>query len=151
MLKESIEGARRLQFGFKGVVGGIGANNVVLTVDEGEHWKGARTIMRTDKKGVQSTEVLPQIGARRSVAEPIEWILEKDLDAAFVARYPEGSEFKIVGGKSKADNERLVEKLKILCPTFVYGGEMHPPFSDDGKVMLSAKSQVSRVVARCLS
>ena len=28
---------------------------------------------------------------------------------------------------------------------------MHPPFSDDGKVMLSAKSQVSRVVARCLS
>lgn len=150
MLNESIEGARRLQFGLKGVVGGIGARNVVPTVGEGEHWKGARTVMRTDKNGVESTEVLPQVGVRRSPTEPIEWVLEKDLDAAFAARYPKGSEFKIVGGKTVADNERLVEKLKVVCPTFIYGGVMNPPFSGDGKVMLSVEYQVNRVVARCL-
>jgi hypothetical protein len=150
MLNESIEGARRLQFGLKGVVGGIGAKNVALTVGEGEHWKGARTVIRTDKNGVKSTEVLPQVGARRSPTEQIEWVLEKDLDAAFAARYPKGSEFKIVGGRTKADNERLVEKLKVICPRFVYGGVMNPPFSEDGKVMLNVEYQVTRVAARCL-
>lgn len=150
MQNESIEGARRLQFGLKGVVGGIGAKIVMPIVGDGDHWKGARTIMRADKNGVASTEVLPQVGARRGPTEPVEWVLEKDLDAAFVARYPKGSEFKIVGGKTKADNERLVEKLKVVCPTFVYGGVMNPPFSDDGRVMLSVEYQVSRVVARCL-
>lgn len=122
MLKESIEGARRLQFGLKGVVGGIGAKNVVLTVGEEEHWKGARAVIRTDKNGVESTEVLPQIGARRSPTEPIEWVLEKDLNAAFIARYPKGSEFKIVGGKTKADNDRLVEKLKTSVHPSSMGG-----------------------------
>lgn len=150
MQKESIEGARRLQFGLKGVAGGIGSRNMLLTVGEGEHWKGARTVIRTDRNGIESTEVLPQVGGRRSATDPIEWVLEKDLDVAFVARYPKGSEFKIVGGQSKADNDRLVEKLKALCPTFLYGGVMSPPFSGDGKVMLSAEYQVNRVVARCL-
>jgi hypothetical protein len=76
--------------------------------------------------------------------------LEKDLTAEFAARYSKGSEFKIVGGKSKVDNERLLEKLKAVCPTFVYGGVMNPPFTGDRKVMLNVKYQVNRNVARCL-
>ena len=132
------------------MVGGIGAKNVVPTVGEGEHWKGARTVIRTDRKGVQSTEVLPQVGACLGCTGPFEWVLERDLDAHFTARYPKGSEFRIVGGKTAGDHERVVNKLKALCPTFVYGGVMNPPFSGDGKVMLSVEYQVSRVVERCL-
>jgi hypothetical protein len=150
MRNESIEGARRLQFGLKGVVGGIGTKGVAPTVGVGEHWKGARTVIRADENGVESTEVLPQVGARLSPTDPIEWVLEKDLTAEFAARYPKGSEFKIVGGKTKADNERLVEKLKAVCPTFVYGGVMNPPFTGDGKVMLNVEYQVNRNVSRCL-
>jgi len=150
MRNESIEGARRLQFGLKGVVGGIGTKGIAPTVGEGDHWKGARTVIRTDENGVESTEVLPQVGPRLSPADQIEWVLEKDLTAEFAVRYPKRSEFKIVGGKSKADNERLLEKLKAVCPTFVYGGVMNPPFSGDGKVMLNVKYQVNRNVARCL-
>ncbi len=150
MLKESVEGARRLQFGLKGVAGGIGAKYVELRVGAGERWRGARAVARTVKNGVVATEVLPQVGARRGPTEPIEWALEKDLDASFIARYPKGSELIIVGGKTNADRERLVEKLKGVCPTFVPGGVMSPPFSDDGKVMLTIEYQLSRVVARCL-
>jgi hypothetical protein len=150
MRNESIEGTRRLQFGLKGVVGGIGTKGVAPTVGEGDHWKGVRTVIRTDENGVESTEALPQVGARLSPADQIEWVLEKDLTAEFAARYPKGSEFKIVGGKSKADNERLLEKLKAVCPTFVYGGVMNPPFTGDRKVMLNVKYQVNRNVARCL-
>jgi len=42
MLFESVEGARRLQFGLKGRVGGLGTKGVTSTVAEGEDWKGAR-------------------------------------------------------------------------------------------------------------
>jgi hypothetical protein len=31
-------------------------------VGEGHDWKGARTAIKTDKNGTQSTVVLPQIG-----------------------------------------------------------------------------------------
>jgi hypothetical protein len=40
MRNESIEGARRLQFGLKGVVGGIGTKGVALTVGEGGSLEG---------------------------------------------------------------------------------------------------------------
>jgi hypothetical protein len=150
MLIESIEGARRLQFGFEGKVGGIGTKGVTPVVGEGADWKGARTRIYTNRNGNEKTEVLPQVGARRDPSEPFEWVLEKDLSAEFAQRYPKGSEFRIVGGKTKADNERLVEKLKVVCPTFVYGGDMNPPFSDDGTVMLQVEYQLSRTAARCL-
>jgi HNH endonuclease len=150
MLFKSIEGLRRLQFGHKGAVGSIGTTGLAPTIGEGDDWKGAQVVVRTDRKGVGSTEVLPQVGARRSPSDPFEWVLERDLTAEFAARYSKGSEFRMVGGKTKADNERLVDKLKVVCPTFAYGGVMNPPFSEDGKVLLNIEYTVDRVVARCL-
>jgi hypothetical protein len=44
----------------KGTVGGIGTKGVVPIVGEGHDWKGARTAIKTDKNGTQSTVVLPQ-------------------------------------------------------------------------------------------
>jgi hypothetical protein len=150
MLRESIEGARRLQFGLKGAVGGLSAKSITPVVAEGEDWKGARTVIRTDKNGVESTEVLPQVGARLSPSDDFEWCLERDLTKEWADKYPKGSQFRIVGGRDAEDNKRLLEKLKVACQTFVYGGVMNPPFSDDGKVMLHIETTVSRVVARCL-
>jgi hypothetical protein len=150
MLTESIKGARRLQFGLKGAVGGISTKGVRPVVGEREDWKGARTTVRTEKDGTETTEVLPQVGARRNPSEPFEWALERDLTVEFAQRYPKGSEFRIVGGKTPADNERLVQKLIAMCPTFVRGGTMNPPFDGDGQIMLHVEYQVNRTVARCL-
>ena len=147
---ESIEGARRLQFGLKGLVGGIGTKGVMPTVAAGDDWKGARTRIRTEEDGTESTEVLPQVGARRTPSDPWEWVLAHELSTEFAARYPKGSEFRIVGGKDEADNDRILQKWIAVCPTFVYGGKMNPPFSDDGKVMLHVETQTSRTVGRCL-
>ena len=83
MLNQSIEGARRLQFGLKGVVGGIGTKGVTPTVAEGDDWKGARTQIRTAKNGTESTEVLPQVGARRTPSDPWEWVLAHELSTEF--------------------------------------------------------------------
>ena len=150
MRVESIEGALRLQFGLKGTVGSIGTKGVTPTVSEGEDWKGARTTIRTDENGTQRTDVLPQIGARRTSSEPFEWCLGHELTADFAERFPKGSEFRIVGGQTTEENDRLLQRLIAVCPTFVYGGTKAPPFSDDGKVALRVESQMSRPVARCL-
>jgi hypothetical protein len=150
MRVESIEGARRLQFGLKGTVGGIGTKGVMPTIAEGPDWKGARTVIRTNADGTEVTEVLPQVGARRTTSDQWEWCLAHELTTGFADRYPKGSEFRIVGGRNEADNERLVEKLKAVCPTFLYGGKMNPPFSGDGKVMLNVEHQLNRTGARCL-
>jgi hypothetical protein len=150
MRVESIEGARRLQFGLKGTVGGIGTKGVMPTVAEGDAWKGARTVIRTKEDGTEVTEVLPQIGARRTPSDPWEWCLAHELTVEFAERYPKGSEFRIVGAKNASDEERLIEKLKAVCPTFVYGGKMNPPFSGDGKVMLNVEHQLNRTGVRCL-
>jgi hypothetical protein len=150
MLIESIEGARRLQFGHQGTVGGIGTKGVAPVVGEGGDWKGARTSIKTNKNGIQSTVILPQVGARRTPEEPFEWVSERDLNADFAARYPKGSRFHIVGGDGPADQERLIEKLKAVCRTFVYGGTLQTPVSEDATVLLSIDYQVSRTVARCL-
>ena len=150
MLIESIEGALRLQYGLKGTVGGIGTKGVMPTVAEGEDWKGARTAIRTNKDGKQETELLPQVGARRNASEPFQWCLERDLSVEFAQRFPKGSEFRIVGGRTFYDVERLVQKLIAVCPTFLYGGTMNPPSYDGGQLMLEVEHQMSRVVARCL-
>lgn len=151
MLNQSIEGALRLQFGLKGVVGGVGTKGVMPTVAEGDDWKGARTAIRTNKDGKRETELLAQVGARRDASEPFEWCLERDLSVEFAQRFPKGSEFRIVGGRTFADVERLVQKLIAVCPTFLYGGTMKPPFNDDGgQIMLEVEHQMSRAVARCL-
>ena len=151
MLNQSIEGALRLQFGLKGVVGGVGTKGVTPTVAEGDDWKGARTAIRTNKDGKRETELLPQVGARRDASEPFQWCLERDLSVEFGRQFPKGSEFRIVGGRTFAEVERLVQKLVAVCPTFLYGGTMKPPFNDDGgQIMLEVEYQMSRVVARCL-
>jgi len=151
MVNQSIEGARRLQFGLKGVVGGIGTKGVTPTVAEGDDWKGARTQIRTKDHGTESTEVLPQVGARRTPSDPWEWVLAHDLSTEFADRYAKESQFRIVGDRDEADYERIVQKLIAVCPTFVYGGKMNPPCSGDGKVMLYVETEgVSRAVSRCL-
>lgn len=147
---ESIEGALRLHYGHTGVVGGVGTKGVMPTVAEGDDWKGARVSIHVDKSGKQRTEILPQIGARRTKSEEFEWVLAHELTAEFAARFPKGSEFRIVGGKDEAENEKLVEKLKAVCPTFIYGGKMNPPFSEDGLVMLHIEHHINRNVARFL-
>ncbi len=150
MRNESIEGMLRLHFGLEGTVGGVRTRGVTPVIGEGEYWKGARTTVRTDKNGKERTDVLPQVGARRGPSDPFEWCLEQDLSVAFAERFPKGSEFRIVGGETPADLERLVQKLKEMCPTFVYGGEMNAPFAGDGRVMLHVEHQNSRTVVRCL-
>jgi hypothetical protein len=85
-------------------VGGVGTKGVTPVVAEGEDWKGARTTIRTDKNGMESTEVLPQVGARRNPSESFEWCLEHELSIEFAQRFPKGSEFRIVGGQTPADN-----------------------------------------------
>jgi len=151
MRNESLEGMRRFQFGLgAGEVGGVGTRGVTPVVGEGEDWKGARITLQPDGKGNAVTAVLPQVGARRSASEPFEWCLEKDLTKEFADKYPKGSEFRIVGGRNSEDNKRLVEKLKEVCPTFVYGGELSPPFSADRMVLIHAEHQNNRTVARCL-
>ena len=49
--------------------------------------------MKADRKGNAFTEVIPQIGARKTSADPFVWYPEKDINAEFAATYPKGSEF----------------------------------------------------------
>jgi hypothetical protein len=73
------------------------------------------------------------------------------LSVEFAERFPKGSEFRLVGGEGPADSERLRQKWIKVCPTFVYGGTMSPPFvGDDGMVLLHVEHQANRVVVRCL-
>jgi HNH endonuclease len=151
MRVESLEGMRRLQFGLTGVVGGIGANNVVPVIAEGDDWKGARTIIRTDGNGKMRTEIPTQVGARRNPSEGFEWRLERDLSVEWADRFPKGSEFRLIGGEGPADSERLLKKWIEVCPTFVYGGTMEPPFvGNDGMILLHVEHQNSPAVVRCL-
>lgn len=150
MLIESIEGARRLEFGFEGVIGGIGTKGVMPVVAEGDDCKGARTAIRTNKNGKQETELLPQVGVRRNASEPFQWRLERDLSVESFQQFPKGSEFRILGGRTFNDVERLVQKLVAVCPTFLYGGIINTPPDDSGQIILEIEHQMPRVVARCL-
>jgi len=150
MLNESIEGMRRLQFGLKGTVGGVRTKGVTPVIGEGEDWKGARAALRTDNKGKERTYILPQVGARRSSSDPFEWCLEPDLSDEWADKFPKGSEFRLGGGEDASDLERLVMKLKVVCPTFIYGGQLNPPFSGDGQVMIHVDHQNTPTVIKCL-
>jgi hypothetical protein len=151
MLNQSIEGALRLQFDLKGVVGGVGTKGVQPTVAEGDDWKGARVEIRKDRNGKERTILLKQFGARRAKSDDFEWVLAHEITVEWAQRFPKGSEFRIIGGKDEAENDQLVEKLKTVCPTFIYGGKMEPPIGENGKVMLHIEHPVNRTVARCLS
>ena len=150
MLIESVEGMRRLQFGFKGKVGGIRTRGVEPVIGEGDDWKGARTYLHTDEDSNEHTIVLPQVGARRSKGDPFEWCLEQDLTVEWANKFPKGSEFRIVGGENDSDSDRLMKKWLTVCPTFVYGGQMKPPVGADEKVMIQLEHQTTPTTVRCL-
>jgi hypothetical protein len=150
MLNESIEGMRRLQFGFKGKVGGIRTKGVEPVIGEGDDWKGARTSLRTDEDGKEHTIILPQVGARRTPSDPFEWCLEQDLSVEWANKFPKNSEFRIIGGQGSSDSDRLMRKWVAVCPTFIYGGQMERPFSEDGRVMIHADHQNTPTTVRCL-
>jgi hypothetical protein len=58
-----------------------------------QKWLGAQILLKADRKGNAFTEVIPQIGARKTSADPFVWYPEKDINAEFAATYPKGSEF----------------------------------------------------------
>jgi hypothetical protein len=150
MLIESAEGMRRLQFGFKGKIGGIRTKGVEPVIGEGDDWKGARTSLRTDEDGDEHTVILPQVGARRTATDHFEWCLEQDLTVEWANKFPKGSEFRIIGGENEADSDRLMKKWKAVCPTFIYGGQMERPFSEDGRVMIHIEHVNTPTTIRCL-
>jgi hypothetical protein len=73
------------------------------------------------------------------------------LTKSWPDKYPKGSQFRVVGGRGLPDIQRLLDKLRAVCPSYVHGGELAAPFSGDGTVMLHSEHQVNRTVARCLS
>jgi hypothetical protein len=150
MLIESVEGMRRLQFGFKGKVGGIRTKGVEPVIGEGDDWKGARTALRTDDHGNEQTIILPQVGGRCSKSDEFDWCLEQDLTVEWANRFPKGSEFRIIGGENDSDSERLMKHWMAVCPTFIYGGQMNPPFNEDGRVMIHVDHQHTPTTVRCL-
>ena len=150
MLNQSVEGMRRLQFGFRGKVGGIRTKGLEPVIGEGDDWKGARTSLRTEGDGNEHTVILPQVGARRSKDDAFEWRLEQDLTVEWANKFPKGSEFRIVGGENECDSDRLMKKWLCVCPTFIYGGQMERPFSEDGRVMIHLEHQTTPITVRCL-
>ena len=150
MLRQSVEGMRRLQFGFKGKVGGIHTNGVEPVLGEGDINAGARTPLRTDDKGTEYTIILPQVGGRRSKDNAFEWCLEQDLTVEWASNFPKGSEFHIIGGENDADSERLMKKWLSVCPTFQYGGQLERPSTVDGRVKIHVDHQHNPTTIRCL-
>ena len=150
MLRQSVEGMRRLQFGFKGKVGGIHTNGVEPVLGEGDISAGARTALRTDDKGIEHTIILPQVGGRHSKENTFEWCLEQDLTVEWASKFPKGSEFHIIGGENDADSERLMKKWLSVCPTFQYGGQLERPSTEDGRVMIHVDHQHNPTTIRCL-
>ncbi|MGB7555854.1 MAG: hypothetical protein WBM04_15895 [Candidatus Korobacteraceae bacterium] len=150
MRNSSVEGVLRLQFGLgKGEIGNIGTKDIEFKVAESPDWIGARVVLRMNKQGSSYIDVLPQVGARRNPTEEWTWYLEKDLNAAFSATYPKGSEFRIVG--CKGDYDRLEKRLRRACPTFQKGGTCTAPIGRDGKVGIKFESEFNSVVRRCLA
>jgi hypothetical protein len=150
MLRQSVEGMRRLQFGFKGRVGGIHTDGVEPVIGEGDICAGARTALRTDDKGNEHTIILPQVGGRRSKDDPFEWCLERALTVEWANKFPKGSEFRIIGGENEADSERLMKKWLSVCPTFNYGGQLERPFKEDGRILIHLDHVTTPTTIRCL-
>jgi hypothetical protein len=94
--------------------------------------------------------ILPQVGARRGKEDDFEWRLEQDLTIDWASKFPKGSEFRIVGGENEEDSDRLMKKWISVCPTFVYGGKMERPFSEDGRVLIRLDHQTTPTTVRGL-
>lgn len=133
MRNSSTEGVLRFSYGLAtgGQIGGVGTDGIEFRIAESPDWKGARVVLRVNRKGEPYIDVLPQIGARRTAGDEIEWYLEKDVDAEFAAKYStKECEFRIVG--CQGDFQRIQERLIKVCPTFQPKGTMPPPIGPDG-------------------
>jgi hypothetical protein len=138
MRNSSTEGVLRFSFGLAtgGQIGGVGTDGIEFRIAESPDWKGARVVLRVNRKGEPYIDVLPQVGARRTTGDEFEWYLEKDVDADFIAKYStKESEFRIVG--CQGDFQRIQERLIQVCPTFQPKGTTSPPIGQDGKVGVS--------------
>lgn len=134
MRNSSMEGVLRFNYGLAtgGQVGGVGTGGIEFRITESPDWKGARVVLKVNKKGEAYIDVLPQVAARRTADDEFEWYLEKDVNGEFAAKYPKGSEFRIVGCGSNF--HRIQRRLIKVCPTFRLEGTMSPPIGKDGKV-----------------
>ena len=138
MRNSSTEGVLRFSFGLAtgGQIGGVGTDGIEFRIAESPDWKGARVVLRVNRKGEPYIDVLPQVGARRSTSDEFEWYLEKDVDTDFAAKYStKESEFRIVG--CQGDFQRIKERLIKVCPKFQAKGTLSPPIGQDGKVGVS--------------
>jgi hypothetical protein len=150
MLLESVEGMRRLQFGFKGQVGGIHTKGIETVIGDLYICAGARTALRTDRKGNEHTIILPQVGARPTEVGPFEWCLEQDLTAEWASQFPKGTRFDVIGGENDADSERLMTKWKTVCPKFQSAGKLDSPFGENEKILIHADHTTTPTTVRCL-
>jgi hypothetical protein len=129
MRNSSFEGVLRSHHGLAkgGQIGSIGTKGIEFKIAESGDWMGARVVLKVKKRGRAHIDLLPQIGARRNPTDDWTWYLEKEIDAAFAAKYPKGSEFRIVGGDG--DFDRLMNRLLRVCPSFQKKGTLTPPIS----------------------
>jgi len=149
MLRQSVEGMRRLQFGFKGKMAAFIPTALSPFLAKRISMQ-ARTALRTDDKGIEHTTIIPQVGGRRSKDNAFEWCLEQDLTVEWADKFPKGSEFHIIGGENDANSERLMKKWLSVCPTFQYGGQLERPSTEDGRVMTHVDHQHNPTTIRCL-
>jgi hypothetical protein len=134
MRNSSTEGVLRFSYGLAtgGKIGGVGTDGIEFRIAESPDWIGARVVLKINKKGEAYIDLLPQVGARKTATDEWEWYLEKDVNAEFAAKYPKGSEFRIVG--CGGDFQRIQERLISVCPMFQPKETMSPPIGTDGKV-----------------
>jgi hypothetical protein len=150
MRNKSAEGVLRFSYGLgQGQIGNIGTTGIEFKIAESADWLGARVVLKVRANGTSYIDLLPQIGARRNPSEEWTWYLERDINAAFVAKYPKGSEFRIVAGSN--DHSRLLNRLIRFCPTFQHGGTLTPPFGTDGRFGIKFMNEFDAVVRRCLA
>jgi hypothetical protein len=130
----STEGVLRFSYGLAtgGNIGNVGTDGIEFRIAESTGWIGARVVLKVNKKGEPYVYLLPQVGARRSATDEWEWYLEKDVNAEFVAKYPKGSEFEIVG--CDGDFQRLEKRLLSVCPAFESKGKLSSPVGNDGQI-----------------
>lgn len=151
MRNSSYEGVMRFHNGLgAGQVGNIGTRGLELIIAEAPEWQGARIILKADQNGNAYTDLIPQIGARKTSADPFVWYLEKDICAGFDHLYPKGSEFRIIGN-SAADQDRLHKRLLSVVPTFEMKGTMNPPFGPNGKVLIHFENEFDSIIRRFLA
>ena len=147
----SAEGVPRFSYGLAtaGQIGNVGTKDIEFKIAECGDWPGARVVMKLDAAGNARVDLLPQAGARRDASEPMTWYLEKDVNADFAAKYPKGSEFRIMGGDG--DFDRLEKRLISVVPTLRKHGTLTPPIGKDGKVGIQFINNFDAAVGRFLA